>query len=105
GDCVDLAPAQLEIDAAQRLDCAERLRQAGDRQNVVVGRAGGHGSRIRMGSRQLPRRSLQRGSLAWLGAQLGSRPSMYLFRSKESALSFLMTAKSLSKKGISIGLE
>ena len=38
GEGVDLAPAQLEIDAAQRADRAERLGEIGDLEDQIVAR-------------------------------------------------------------------
>ena len=87
---------------------SERLAQAGDRRGSCRSLAAACSSRSRenccLAGYPTPLVKRRGVLLVRSAGQLGSRPSMYLFRSKESAFSLVITANPLSMKGICIGL-
>ena len=68
---VDLAAPQLEVDAAQRLDRAERLADVGDLEDDVVGHDPDLGIGLPLGSACPPRRAAGAGVARWRAGQLG----------------------------------
>ena len=107
GQRMDLAAAQFEAHAAQRADRVRKTCVRSVISRIVSSAAGGMAwlRSPKMCYVRTPAPPMtRRGCRVRSAAQLGSRPSMYLFRSKELAFSLVMTANPLSTKGICIGL-